>query len=615
MSIVPSSAVATYNDQTTDTYIYSNVPLLFVTGRVDGRLSGGNGTGNAPDGYDFYAVDFVGGTHDSSGSLGRSQDITVTYQLDGPGSIDLSGEISTYSNYNNGVGGGTVFKGYNNLSGSGSVTFSTSSWSTYPGDVAFFLTVGAIETYTGTYHLTFSVGGVTPPPPATPTQQDHADSARFSFDGHSYQYISFNSAAHTWDESNAMATALGGYLATITSQAENDFITNNIIPGHLIAGLSGAFIGGTDAGHEGLWTWATGPEAGQAFQYTHWAPGEPNGNTSENYGFIGADGQWVDVATLRDPAFTTGFIVEYPTVTGAGGGHGVADFNKNGMSDLVWYNQSNNDTETWLLNSGKWAGSVDIGKHPAGYMPAGTGDFNKDGTTDIFWFNPSTHDTDIWLVNNGGWSGSTTIGQHPAGSQVAGTADFNRDGTTDVLWFNPSTLDTEIWLVNNGTWAGTVSVGKHPAGYQVAGVADFNKDGNPDIFWFNPTTRDTDIWLLNNGKWSASTTIGLHPAGYQVAGVGDFNKDGTSDVLWYNPTTHDTDIWLLNNGKWAGSVTIGQHPGDYQVGGIGDFNNDGTSDVLWVDPATNAIDVWFVSNGHWAGSTTPGAHPAGWGVI
>ncbi|MGB9365809.1 MAG: FG-GAP-like repeat-containing protein [Xanthobacteraceae bacterium] len=446
--------------------------------------------------------------------------------------------------------------------------------------------------------------------------QDNGDSNLIAAgNGHSYRYISFNGAAFTWDQAAAMATAMGGYLATIGSDSENAFITNNVISGHLTPGFSGALFGAADAGHEGLWTWATGPEAGAALQYTNWAPGEPNGGTGENYGLFGADGRWVDVAPLRDPAFTTGFVIEYSTVTGANGGHGVGDFNKDGTSDLIWYNQNNRNTETWLLNNGHWAGSVDIGAHPAGYFLAGTGDFNKDGTADLFWFNPTTRDTDIWLLNNGHWAGSVTIGKHPAGSQVMGTGDFNKDGTTDVLWLNPSTMEAEVWLVNNGKWAGSSTIGVHPAGYQIAGTGDFNKDGTTDVLWFNPSTRETDVWLVNNGKWAGSVNIGTHPAGYQVAGTGDFNKDGTADVLWYNSTSGDTDIWLLNNGKWAGSTTIGIHPGNYQVAGVGDFNKDGTSDVAWFNPATNDTDVWLVVNGHWAGSVSPGAHPGGWMVV
>jgi hypothetical protein len=258
-----------------------------------------------------------------------------------------------------------------------------------------------------------------------------------------------------------------------------------------------------------------------------------------------------------------------------------------------------------------WIKSVDVGAHPAGYQVSGIGDFNKDGTSDVLWFNPMTRDTDIWSLSNGHWAGSSTIGLHPAGYQISGIGDFNKDGTSDVLWYNPATHDTDIWTVINGHWAASSTIGLHPAGYDIAGIGDFNNDGTSDVLWYNPTTRDTDIWTVINGHWAASTTIGVHPPGYQIAGIGDFNHDGTSDVLWVNPTTNDTDVWTLNNGHWAGSTSIGSHPAGYQVAGIGDYNKDGTDDVVWYNPSNNDVDVWLVQNGHWAGSAGLGAHPLG----
>jgi hypothetical protein len=274
---------------------------------------------------------------------------------------------------------------------------------------------------------------------------------------------------------------------------------------------------------------------------------------------------------------------------------GFGDYNNDGTSDVFWYNSSNGDGEVWKLQNGQWAGSVDNGNHPSGYIPVGSGDFNHDGTSDVLWTNPATSDTDIWLLSNGQWAGSTTIGTHPAGYQIAGVGDFNHDGTSDVVWFNSSNNDVDVWLVQNGHWAGSVDAGTHPAGYQIAGIGDFNHDGTSDILWVNPTTLDTDIWLLNNGGWAGSTTIGTHPAGYRVAGIGDFNQDGTSDVVWYNPTTNDVDIWLVQNGHWAGSVGLGAHPAGSQLIGVGDFDHNGVPDIMWRDSVSGHIENWLLN--------------------
>ena len=66
---------------------------------------------------------------------------------------------------------------------------------------------------------------------------------------------------------------------------------------------------------------------------------------------------------------------------------GIGDFDHNGSSDVLWFNQSTGNTEIWKLVNGQWAEIVDLGNHPAGYTVAGVGDFNADGTDDVFWFN------------------------------------------------------------------------------------------------------------------------------------------------------------------------------------------------------------------------------------
>jgi hypothetical protein len=265
--------------------------------------------------------------------------------------------------------------------------------------------------------------------------------------------------------------------------------------------------------------------------------------------------------------------------------------------------------DEWMLSNGKWAASVDPGSHPLGSQVSGIGDFNRDGTSDVLWFNPTTTSVDLWTLSNGKWAASNDVGPHPAGYQISGMGDFNGDGSTDVFWFNPTTNETDIWMLANGKWAASTTIGTHPAGYQVAGIGDMNHDGTSDAVWFNPSNGDVDIWKVQNGKWAGSVNPGQHPgAGWQVGGVGDFNNDGNGDIFFFNSGTGETDIWLLNNGQWAGSVAPGNHPGGYQVGGIADFNHDGYSDVLWYNPGTQQVDEWLLANGKWTASVTVGIH-------
>lgn len=154
--------------------------------------------------------------------------------------------------------------------------------------------------------------------------------------GHFYAFLP---TAMTWPAAVADAqtrTYMGmtGYLATITSQAENDFIQQKLSADGWIGAsddytyinaATGVTTYNTQAAAEGNWYWVAGPEAGQQFsagnftpvavagQYINWNIAEPN-NTSpdENYGEIFSSGssatagKWNDFGTQ-----SLGYVVEY----------------------------------------------------------------------------------------------------------------------------------------------------------------------------------------------------------------------------------------------------------------------------------------------------------------
>lgn len=140
----------------------------------------------------------------------------------------------------------------------------------------------------------------------------------FSENNHLYQYV-----ASTLDWNGALTAASNltrygatGYLATITSQLENDFVS---------ARLGGAgWMGASDAAQENDWKWVTGPESGTSFwsggiggsvvsgQYANWNTSEPNnsGSNEDCAQFLsGGSGKWNDlpcsVTTLA------GYVVEF----------------------------------------------------------------------------------------------------------------------------------------------------------------------------------------------------------------------------------------------------------------------------------------------------------------
>jgi hypothetical protein len=75
-----------------------------------------------------------------------------------------------------------------------------------------------------------------------------------TFNGHTY---ALTSAATTWAQGKVIATALGGYLTTINTKAENDWLTTE-----LYISPDGTWMGANDIATENTWVWDNGTTSG-----------------------------------------------------------------------------------------------------------------------------------------------------------------------------------------------------------------------------------------------------------------------------------------------------------------------------------------------------------------
>jgi len=106
-------------------------------------------------------------------------------------------------------------------------------------------------------------------------------------DGHTYFL-----ASGPWEENEGLAQALGGHLATIGSQEEQDWAWNTFSP---MIDSQIIHIGLSDREQEGQFVWASGEPVG----YTNWSIGEPNNfNRTEDFVAMwgGFGGKWNDFA-------------------------------------------------------------------------------------------------------------------------------------------------------------------------------------------------------------------------------------------------------------------------------------------------------------------------------
>ena len=150
-----------------------------------------------------------------------------------------------------------------------------------------------------------------------------------TFNGHSYKV--FNESK-TWQEAKEYCESVGGHLATVASETENNFIKELVVSNN----YKNAYLGATDEVTEGIWKWVTGEE----FNYTSWGKGEPNNEgRREHYLLFNSNGSWNDIPNEEWP-----FICEWDYInndetyeiikdTGSFGGHSYKVFDES----MTWW--------------------------------------------------------------------------------------------------------------------------------------------------------------------------------------------------------------------------------------------------------------------------------------
>jgi hypothetical protein len=98
------------------------------------------------------------------------------------------------------------------------------------------------------------------------------------FNGHYYKV--FRDEV-TWHEAKRRCEAMGGYLVCITSQMENNFVSQ-------LGNRAVLWLGASDEEREGQWKWVSG----EPFQYANWVSRNPSNS--------GRGEHWLSFSWLRD---------------------------------------------------------------------------------------------------------------------------------------------------------------------------------------------------------------------------------------------------------------------------------------------------------------------------
>lgn len=126
----------------------------------------------------------------------------------------------------------------------------------------------------------------------------HPSDAVF-FQGHWYKVFD---GGDSWHERKKLCENMGGYLACVTSQAQQDFITK-LADGKYLS------LGGTNEADKVTWKWVNG----KPWKFEAWYPGQPNNYGEVEYWLATYDGGlWCDVAASGDGFWMpTGYICQW----------------------------------------------------------------------------------------------------------------------------------------------------------------------------------------------------------------------------------------------------------------------------------------------------------------
>ena len=223
---------------------------------------------------------------------------------------------------------------------------------------------------------------------------------------------------------------------------------------------------------------------------------------------------------------------------------GLGDFNGDGYQDLVWQ-----DNSTGQVNVNYYDGTggatflgwalLNSGTGTSGWKVVGAADFDGNGVPDLVWQNQSTGQVNVNYY--GGTGGATFIGwallnsgAGTSGWKVVAVADFDGNGVPDLVWQNQSTGQVNVNYYGGAGgakltgWA-VLNSGAGTSGWKVVGAADFDGNGMPDLVWQNQSTGQVNVNYY--GGTGGATFLGWAMLN-SGAGTSGWKVDGGQRFQW-----------------------------------------------------------------------------------
>ncbi len=191
-------------------------------------------------------------------------------------------------------------------------------------------------------------------------------------------------------------------------------------------------------------------------------------------------------------------------------------------------------------------------------------DFDADGRSDLVFWNQLTGNVEIWLMNGVArvgtpvpLSGGAVL---PTNWDLSATADFNHNGRPDLLWRNTTSQKLVIWTMNGSAKVGSLVPNPSQAvdgNWTVVAALDYSNDGNTDLLWYNTSSGKIVTWYMDasvartSGQFTTPANAGN--ANWRVLAGADYSRTyvagsplGAPDIVWRNETSGNQVVWHMD---------------------------------------------------------------------
>ena len=138
---------------------------------------------------------------------------------------------------------------------------------------------------------------------------------------------------------------------------------------------------------------------------------------------------------------------------------GTGDFDRDGQADIILRNENADQIVAWYMNSDGTIKSESIvgrGFGDNNWKIEAVADFNRDGKSDIVLRNALSGQNLLWTMDGSSIASEALIGRDIAGAdwQIEGARDFSGDGIADIFWRNIVTGQGLLWTMETSTQIG-----------------------------------------------------------------------------------------------------------------------------------------------------------------